>query len=988
MPGRIVKLVVLLLFFSEIILAQKLSVGGLILSEKDRLPIAYSTVMIKESGQWAVSDDKGEFLIKNVQKGTCTVVIRSLGYVSRTFTLKVVDESKKLRILLKEENLKLAEVEAVAKRKNDDATTSYHIDRLALDNQQIINLSDIGTLLPGGKTVNSTLMDDDRMALRSGSSEKGNASFGTAVEVDGVRLGNNGAMSETLGASTRNLGVSSIESIEVITGVPSVEYGDLSNGIIKVNTRQGKSPFQLEVQLNQHTRQIALNKGFDLGHGLGILNTSLEHARSFSDATSPYTAYQRNILSLSYMNVWNKSTTPLTLHIGLSGNVGGYNSKADPDRVLDDFSKSRDNSFRAKMEWNWLLNKSWITNLTLMGSVSYADRKSESYTSTSSSSTQPYIHTTTQGYYLSEDSPTANVVLGPTGYWYVDAFTDSKPLDYALKLKGEWTRRFWGMLNKLMIGADYSRSENKGEGLYYTDLQYAPTWRAYRYADQPAINNIALYAEEKVVIPVSKKSTAELTAGLRDDLTSIDASAYGTVSSVSPRVNGKYIFWRHQPHRWVSALSLHAGWGKSVKLPSMQVLYPQPVYSDKLAFSSTSNAYNQAYYAYYTQPTPALYNSDLKWQYTNQTDVGVDFTLWGAKVTLSGFYHKTYHPYLATTVYTPMTYYYTSPSEVQNCGIPVANRTFAIDEQTGVVTVSDITGQQESVTLANYARNTYYAQTKYANGSPIERYGLEWVIDFPKIKVLSTGIRLDGSYYHYRGVDDNLIADIPTGISTTMSNGSLYQYVGYYRGSNVTSTGYSAQASVTNGSLSRKLNLNATFTTHIPKVRLIMTLRLESSLYTYSRSLCEYVDGSSRGYQVDESNAYFGTPYQGETNKYVIVYPEYYSTWDDPNTLIPFAEKFAWARENDQELYNDLSKLVVRSNYQYILNPNRLSAYYSANFSITKEIGNHVSLSFYANNFFNNMQTVHSTQTNVDTSLFASSYIPSFYYGLSLRLKL
>lgn len=104
MSGRFVKLVVLLLFFSEIILAQKLSVGGLILSEKDRLPIAYSTVMIKESGQWAVSDDKGEFLIKNVQKGTCTVVIRSLGYVSRTFTLKVVDESKKLRILLKEEN--------------------------------------------------------------------------------------------------------------------------------------------------------------------------------------------------------------------------------------------------------------------------------------------------------------------------------------------------------------------------------------------------------------------------------------------------------------------------------------------------------------------------------------------------------------------------------------------------------------------------------------------------------------------------------------------------------------------------------------------------------------------------------------------------------------------------------------------------------------------------------------------------------------------
>ena len=55
---------------------------------------------------------------------------------------------------------------------------------------------------------------------------------------------------------------------------------------------------------------------------------------------------------------------------------------------------------------------------------------------------------------------------------------------------------------------------------------------------------------------------------------------------------------------------------------------------------------------------------------------------------------------------------------------------------------------------------------------------------------------------------------------------------------------------------------------------------------------------------------------------------------------------------------------------------------------ITKEIGNHVSVSFYANNFLNNMSTVHNSQTDLRTSLFGSSYIPSYYYGLSLRLKL
>jgi hypothetical protein len=104
--------------------------------------------------------------------------------------------------------------------------------------------------------------------------------------------------------------------------------------------------------------------------------------------------------------------------------------------------------------------------------------------------------------------------------------------------------------------------------------------------------------------------------------------------------------------------------------------------------------------------------------------------------------------------------------------------------------------------------------------------------------------------------------------------------------------------------------------------------------------------------------------------------------------LIPFKEKFLWAKDNDPVLYSDLSKLVVRSNFAYTMNPNRLSAYYSANINITKEIGDHISLSFYANNFFNTMRKIHSSQTDLETSLFGSSYVPSYYYGLSLRLKI
>jgi len=211
--------------------------------------------------------------------------------------------------------------------------------------------------------------------------------------------------------------------------------------------------------------------------------------------------------------------------------------------------------------------------------------------------------------------------------------------------------------------------------------------------------------------------------------------------------------------------------------------------------------------------------------------------------------------------------------------------------------------------------------------------------------------------------------------------------VGYYRGSNTTSAGSLATASVSNGAVSKQLSLNTTITTHIPKIRLIVSLRIECSFYNYRRPLCE-LDGAARGIMLADKGDFTGAPYDGSENSYVALYPEYYSTWQNPTELIPFAERFLWAKDNDPTLYNDLSKLVQKSNYAYAMNAERLSSYYSANFSVTKEIGNHVSISFYANNFFSNMKTVHSSQTRLDTSLFASSYIPSFYYGLALKLKL
>ena len=986
-------LLIILFLLSIAVQAQRVTLKGIVLDSDTHHPVEFASVLMKETGHWAISAGDGSFILKDVPTGRTTLTVQSLGYAPRTLVLNVSTDIPRMRVLLKPENLKLDEVTITARRKQDEATTSYTIDRTALDQQQLLNLGDIATLLPGGKSTNPSLMSDQRLALRSGTQEKGNASFGTAIEVDGMRLDNNAAAGETTGASTRTVSTSNIESVEIVTGIPSVEYGDLSNGVVKVNTRKGKSPFIVEGSINQHTRQIALNKGFDLGRQLGVLNASMEHARSFSDIASPYTAYQRNILSLHYMNIFLRETTPLTLNIGLTGNVGGYNSENDPDEELDDYAKTRDNTLRANFELHWLLNKRWLTNLSLRGSLSYSDRRSESYVHASSASTQPYIHTTEEGYFMAQEyspSSPSPIILGPTGYWHVRSYADSKPLSYSLRLKGDWTRRFGNVLSKLMAGADYTGSRNQGRGTYYDDMRYAPTWREYRYDELPALNNVALYAEEKVSVPTSKLSKLEVTAGLRDDITLISGSDYGTGSSLSPRINGRYVFWQNRRSRRVSNLSVHAGWGKSVKQPSFQVLYPSPAYRDLLAFSSPSTDTNTSYYAYYTHPSQAVYNPDLKWQYTHQTDLGVELDVMGAHVSLSAFHHRTYNPYMATHVYTPFSYLYTPPSALDALTISPDSRQYLIDRQTGEVTVSNADGTQ---LLTGNTRHTYLTNTRYVNASPTDRYGLEWMVDIPIISgrnqaaLPRTSLRFDGNYYYYKGVDDVLFSDIPTS-NATMSDGQPYQYVGWYRGSNNTSTGSLATATVANGALSKQLNLNTTLTVHVPRIRTIVSLRLECSFYDYRRSLSEF-DNGTRGIVLADRNDYTGAPYDGSSeNQYVAIYPEYYSTWDRPDELIPFSEAFTKAKTNDPTLYNDLSKLVVKSNYAYVMNANRISSYYSANLSVTKEIGDHVSVSFYANNFFNNMRTVHSSQTGLDTSLFSSAYIPSFYYGLSLRLKL
>lgn len=113
-----------------------------------------------------------------------------------------------------------------------------------------------------------------------------------------------------------------------------------------------------------------------------------------------------------------------------------------------------------------------------------------------------------------------------------------------------------------------------------------------------------------------------------------------------------------------------------------------------------------------------------------------------------------------------------------------------------------------------------------------------------------------------------------------------------------------------------------------------------------------------------------GSIYDG--NSYTAIYPVAYL--DLNNEVHPFTETEAGNPE--------FAHLIRKSGNAYTFAADGYDPYFSANINITKEIGDHVSLSLNAINFTNSRPYVKSYATGV-----SAVFTPDFYYGLTCRVK-
>ena len=891
--------------------SEKVSLSGTIQDAKSGETLPFVVVNIKDLNLWTTSDINGKFSFKDVKKGEYTLTASCLGYKDYEMKINLSKNIEKYILKLEEQTLALKEVTVTATAGNK-LNSSSSIKKAALEHVQASSIVDVMQLLPGSLTVNPNLNDISRLTIRDVTGKDATNAFGTAVIVDGARMSNDANMQmastalSTQGISTsagtgidaRQIAVDNIESIEVIRGIASAEYGDLNSGAVIVKTKAGKSPLEVRFKTDPKIKQVYAGKGFALGENKGFLNIDADYVQSQNDIRTPAKSYNRLTAQIGYSNVFNPQGRAFSLNAKFKGLTTLDKQKSDPDKQSEEKTKVENQEISLNIYGNWMINKAWLTSLkyTVAGSLG----KQYNW---------DHEQHTTVGAANTNSMESGEHVAGFLPYeYYSDLKIEGKPVYAQAKLTANISGKYGIFYNNFMLGGEWSTKGNEGKGKSF-DPNNPPTQniRPRSFKDIPYINEYSGFVEDKVKIEMGKRSL-ELSAGSR--FTKIDTKGADFDVIVDPRFNARLTLFENIWNKkgWQS-LSIRAGWGIQHKMPTLAYLYPDPAYIDKASFSFKDDA-NDHKLAVITTNVFETDNDRLKIPKSNNFEIGVDFKVLNVNASLAYFKEKLTNGYNQAGYAVPYQY------REYNYSSSLTNPEYVNGE---VVENGTPVGYRTLQTFGVFQRPD--------NGITTDKWGIEYSLDFGKIDVIKTSILVDGAFFHTKSFDNSL----KMSYESRYINNEPYPYVGLYVGGNT----------VGNGNLYQRLNTNLRLVTHIPQLRLVFTLGVQCVWMDKSKALSKYQGQCLAYMKDDDGNIVEGNVEKDKTyNKYIN--PVAYM--DRDGAIHPFTETEA----NDPVFQH-----MIKSGKSTYFVEDSLDPYFMLNLRMTKEIGRFASLSFYANNFTN-----------------------------------
>lgn len=752
------------------------------------IPLVGVACILKELGIYAVTDINGVAVLQQVPLGKTELELQILGYENYKKGINVeVNYSLEIRMI--ETSLALDEVNVVATKNEAGQATSSKIGRQAIDHLQATSLADLMQLLPGQLLKqNSDMTSPEQFYLRTLNSDKNNA-FGVSIMVDGIPMSNDVNLNSNEfnvvggGYDLRKIGTDNIESVEVIRGVPSVEYGDLSAGAVIVKTSEGKSPYQARVKVNPSIIQASLGKGWRLGDKGGFLNGSFDYLKSSGDPRKKTNSFDRINASAAYMNtfgIWR-----MTTRFGYSGIID--NVQQDPDEVDNGtYTESKDYTLKFSHEGSFSFNSA--LSRTLRYNVGVTTGRSDYFTSkivSSSTGRTPIFTAKEEGIH--------EAILLPASY-ATSGGTIGKPLSVFAKVSNDFFVKA-GLLNqRFNMGVEYRYSKNSGKGDYNTDdaLPLKPTSARPRGFDEiPALNQLSAYFEDNIMLNIDE-CPVTIQAGVR--YTVLQPGKSESVWSLSPRVNLSF-----SPVKW---LDVKAAFGKNAKTPGLTHLYPDLKYVDRMIVNYGTGNPDEQYMLYDTRIIH-VNNSKLKNSTTTRYEVGFDVKLPKDRmISISAFRDKNDLGFGSLSQY--MTYafdYY----DISNGGV-----------------VPNPEGGKPTVDYSKpFRRDTVMTTTgEMGNTSGSVNEGVELEINLGKINPIRTDLYLRGGYTR----------------SELYSSAPLYTRPVGYSGDVDTSPFRIAYSSKLQKDIDKQFSTQLQAVCHIPKLKIVGSATFQVIWYNYSKS--------------------------------------------------------------------------------------------------------------------------------------------------------
>ena len=798
----------LIVFFALLLMSQtadsQVTAMGFVLDAETLEPVIGASISDERSGKViTVTNSEGQFQIP--KNDDILFKISSLGY-KPLVTPRRADG----RYLLQAEISRLGEV-VVTAQESRGLTSSSVIEKHAMEHLQPSSFADLLELLPGGRSKDPMLNTPNNIHIRelsTGNQNYATSSLGTSFVVDGAPISTNGNMQYLAGAwdvaaterdntnagvDMRTISTDDIESVEVVRGIPSVEYGDLTSGLVKIERKKGGHDLNLRLKADMGSKLMYVAKGLEWTDRRLSLNLSADYLDAKADPRNRLENYKRATLSARLGKMWQHETGTLDLmaHLDYTGSFD--NDKQDPDlhHNQEDSYKSSYNRVALMSQMVWQTKRqTWLKSVGMTLSAAYEHDLLERtrFVQLSRMTVAP----------LSKEEGENDAYILP--FKYVGHHeVDGKPLNIFAKMNVRLHVPSNQIANTLLVGIDWNMDKNMGRGQVfspYTPVYTSISSRQRRLSDVPANHRLSAYAEESLKWPLSF-GTIELTAGIRGTrMMNLPASyaMHGT-TYWDPRANIGYTLPKMTLLGMPTFIRFAGGVGQHTKTPTMEQLFPDMLYIDfvQLNYYHDNPDYrriNLMTYVRNPRNTALEPARNMKWEVSADVNIGgnrLSVTLFREKMS-SGFRTQSYYD----------TYRYKQ-----------------YDAST--INAATLSGQPDLSTLACKEVSELAGYANYTNGSMTKKEGVEYTLETIRFPVILTRLTINGAYF--RTTYNNSIVD--TYRPSQVIDNRQIQYVGLYANDD--------------GSVRESLNTNFTLDTDVPQLRLGFSVSAQCLWFTTSQ---------------------------------------------------------------------------------------------------------------------------------------------------------